>query len=243
MKKILLIQSRLSSVMIEAEHEGYSRILKDHKVEALSTLDDSVSWSTPESWLVNYDAVIIGGSGDLDFDGGRAEHDEARIISQQLASKMRPFVEYLLTKDFPTLGICYGHQLVSECLGVKVINDHEQKKVGTYEVCLTAEGRQDRLLANLPDKFLAQYGHKDSLSTIPNGATLLATGERCRTSLLRFGHNFYTMQFHPELDSEEVRWKLQNSPGYLPEGVDLDDLVKDSDEASRIIPNFVNLVA
>lgn len=243
MKKILLIQSRLSEKMIRAEHDGYSSILNQHSIDPVSSLHDSHDWNNPSNWIDKYDAVIFGGSGDLDFDGGRQIDDEARVTSKMLADKLRRFVSYLLEKDFPTLGICYGHQLISECVGVPVVNDHQQKKVGTHEVYLTADGLADKIFTGMSEKFNAQYGHKDSLSDLPKGAILLASGTRCRASALRFGNNVYTMQFHPELTAHDVRWKLQHSPGYLPDGVNLEELVKESKEASKIIPNFINNLA
>lgn len=229
--------------MVAAEQDEYRRAIGDAAcIDFVSSLDTTLLWDKPALLWGSYDAVMLGGSGEFDFDGGRAIDDDARITSQEIVVRLRPFIEWVVASDVPLLGICYGHQIVSETLGVPVVNDHAQKKVGSYEVILTEEGKQDKVFGQLPERFLVQYGHKDSLSLLPTGAVLLAQSRVCRTSALRFGKNVYTMQFHPELTREDIYIKLANSPGYLPEGVDLETLLQPSLEASRIIPLFVSSV-
>lgn len=243
MKKILIIQSRRRPEMLAAEQEEYRRAVGERTlVDFISSLDTTLTWNEPEKMLASYDGVIFGGSGEFDFDGGRTPDDVARITSREIVERVRPVVEWAMAEDFPLLGICYGHQIVSEVLGVAVVNDHEQKKMGTATVALTAEGKQDEVFGRLPETFTAQYGHKDSLSAVPEGAVVLASSPVCRAAALRYGKRVYTTQFHPELTREDMVWKLSNSPGYLPEGVAVESIVKDSTEASRIIPLFIELV-
>jgi len=243
MKKILIVQSRQRPEMLQAEQDEYRRALGDFAVPVfVSSLDTTLPWDNPEEMLSGYDGSIVGGSGEFDFDGGRAFDDGARVTSREIVQRTKPLIVHVLEKDFPLLGICYGHQIVAEVLGVPVVNDLEQKKVGTYEVHLTEVGKKDRLLGALPGAFLAQYGHKDSLSSLPKNAVLLASSALCKTSAVRYGQNVYTMQFHPELTKDDVVWKLAHSPGYLPEGTDVHSLIKPSIEASRIIPLFVEKV-
>jgi len=244
MKRILVIQSQKTPAMIIAEQKSYMcSVGEENVVDFISSLDASHAWEDPAELLRTYDAVFIAGSGHFDFDGGRPHDDEARRTSQEIVARTRNLVMYAIREDFPLLGICYGHQIVSEALWVPVVNDHTQKKAGSHHVLLTPEGKDDPLFAGLPEKFIAQYGHKDSLSGIPTGAVLLAKSECCKTSALRFGSRVYTMQFHPELTHEEIAGRLKNLPGYLPEGVDIESLVQPSPEASKIIPSFIRIIA
>ncbi len=243
MKKILVIQSRKRPEMIQAEQGEYTRAIpQDCILTFISSLDETVAWHNPLEILADYNAVILGGSGEFDFDGGREAEDVACCTSREIVNRLRTLILYVIEMDFPLLGICYGHQIVSEVLGVKVVNDHTQKKVGSYEVTLTDAGKKDMIFSKLPETLMAQYGHKDSLSALPQGAVLLATGNRCKTSALRLKQNIYTMQFHPELTAEDSCLKLSRSPGYLPEGVDVSSIIKPSIEASRIIPLFIETV-
>jgi len=243
MKKILIIQSRRRPEMLKAEQGEYERAVAGAAaLSFVSSVDETVAWDDPTTLLAGYDGIMLGGSGEFDFDGGRADDDEARIISQQIAQRLTPLIRYAYEKSCPVLGICFGHQIVSKIFGVKVLNDHEQKKIGTFPVTLTEAGKSDVIFSALPDTFPAQYGHKDSLSSVPAEAVVLGGSAQCKTSALRYGEALYTVQFHPELTKDDVAWKLVNSPGYLPEGVSVESIVKDSTDASRIIPLFIERV-
>ncbi len=241
--KILIIQSRKRQEMVAAEQGEYTRAVDDKaELVFISSLDENLLWNKPQEMLEGVSGVIMGGSGEFDFDGGREIDDMARVTSKEIVTRMTPLVTYILEKEMPLLGICYGHQIVSEVSGVAVVNDKTQNKVGSFMVTITKEGENDELFKNLSGPFMAQYGHKDSLAEVPEGAVVLAMGERCRTSALRYGRVGYTVQFHPELTESDVKWKLQNSPGYLPEGVDISSIVKPSRKASTIIPQFIQLI-
>lgn len=235
-----MIQSRRRPEMLEVERAEYRRAIKGlEELSFVTSLDTTLPWSKPEVMLNGYSGVIIGGSGEFDFDGGRAYDDEARTTSQQIKERVKDVVLFALEKDFPLLGICYGHQIVSEVVGVPVVNDHTQKKVGTFEVFLTDEGKNDQIFSQLPPNLMAQYGHKDSASRVPANSILLADSPQCKVAVLRYGAHVYTMQFHPELTDKDISWKLSNSPGYLPKGVEVGSVVKASPDADRIIPLFI----
>jgi len=238
-QKILVLQSRMNAELLAREQRTYAELVPEAEWAFISTLDERISWQDPEVVVGSMDTVIIGGSGDFDFDGGRAPDDEARRTSHRLAERLRPLVNYVMDTALPTLGICYGHQLVAEIHGVPVVHDPEQAKIGSEDVTLTEEGKRDVFLGELPETFVAQYGHKDSLSALPEGATLLATGERCRFSALRYTPAFYTFQFHPELTAADMAQRLSNLPGYMPDGAEINHVMRASPEASLLIPRFI----
>lgn len=243
MKNILIVQSRINPDAHMAERAEYVRAIGNRaQVNFISSLDETVPWHAPEKMLEGYQGVIFGGSGDFDFDGGRAEDDEARLVSRRIVKRVESLVLYILEHDFPMLGVCYGHQIVAEVLGVPVLHDVSQMKRGTFEVEVTEAGKIDIIFSDTPDVFCAQYGHKDSVSAVPPGAVLLGQSLQCRASIFRYGAHVYTTQFHPELTHEDLARRLQSSPGYLPEGVSVESLVRPSHEASTIIPKFVERV-
>ncbi len=242
MATILVIQFRKNPVLVESERGSICRETKPLGLDVrfASALDESLSWDNPARMLTGVAGVILGGSGEYDFDGGRTECDEARAMSQVFLKRLSPFVTFLFDHTVPTLGICYGHQLIGAHQGVSVVHDATQSKVGTHEVLLLSTSAEDALFEGIPERFAAQYGHKDALSAIPDGAVLLAhANEHCRVSALRYGKHIYTVQFHPEMTAEDVALRLENSPGYLPEGVAVADVVQTSPHASRILRNFL----
>ncbi len=201
MKKILVVQSRITEERIERERGNYRRAIGDAAaVEFLSSVDEKLSWTTPEQLLAGYDGVVFGGSSDFDFHGGRPDKDPVRLMSMIILSRARNIVGYAFEKGVPILGVCFGHQIIGEIHQGMVTNDREQTKMGSYEVSLTDAGKSDPLFGTLPERFFAQYAHKDSVTNQPLGATLLATGHACRFSALRYGDKIYTTQFHPEIE-------------------------------------------
>lgn len=241
MKKILILQFRKISSSIESEIGVYTRAFRALPVslEFKNIFNDPIDWENPESICKDADAVMLGGSGDLFFDGGLEQSDEAVLKSCELAQCHAPLLSYLAEHHIPTLGICFGHQILAYARGVQVLNDREQAKVGSHEVVLTEEGRNDPLFQGMQPQFTVQYGHQDSLSTLPEGAVLLAYGEQCQYSALRHGLNRYSVQFHPELTEEDMRMRCIANPDYLPQGSSVETAIRDSHHSEQIFHNFV----
>ena len=245
MKKILILQFRVREKTFIEERVSFMKVLSKLPVQVVfkNAFLDALDWSKPIDILEDSQAVILGGSGEYDFDGGRKHDDEVIKASHDLVEHMSPFLTYLEDYDFPTLAICFGHQILAKSCGVSVINDKTQSKVGSHTVSLTDEAKNDRLFEGIPSNFIAQYGHKVSLSALPSGGTLLAQGEQCFFSAIRFGRNRYSLQFHPELDASDVLQKFISHPDYLPPGLTPHELVQESPYSTQILINFVNKVS
>lgn len=243
MHRILIIQSRRAPERCSFERCAYERAAGDDVTfDFESTLNTERDWSAPECMLDGYDALIIGGSSDFFLHGGKAADDAERAGAYEVLERIRPLVEHVIDRDFPTLGICFGHQLIAEVRGGNVTHDHAQKKMGTFDVRLNEEGRKDRLFADLPEIFAGQYAHRDSVTTLPRGAVSLAAGDCCRFSALRYGNNVYTFQFHPELCAEDLLCAREAAETYLAPGVALESILRESPEASQLIARFVSTI-
>lgn len=228
--------------MIAAEQAEYRRAILDAaELSIESSLATEISWSNPEVLLEKYDGVIIGGSGEFDLHSDTPAEPKV-VRAREILTRLTPMIEHMIKQDFPLLGICFGHQLIGEARGGEVTSDPSQKKVGSYEVQLTEAGKTDYLFSDLPSAFTAQYGHHNSLTRLPRGATLLASSTVCKFSALRYSAHIYTTQFHPELSRKDVVFKLENSPGYLPEQGSSAVPILDSPEASRVIPLFIEKI-
>ena len=94
-----------------------------------------------------------------------------------ILSRLRALITEVFASEMPALGICFGHQLIAQMRGGCVMNDSGQKKAGSYEVNLTSEGKCDPLLESMPHSFVAQYGHRDSVTELPDGAVVLTLRE------------------------------------------------------------------
>ena len=121
-----------------------------------------------ESVLEDYDALLIGGSGEYDL-----SKQNLPRLGETLA-----FLQQVVKEGFPTFASCFGFQLLVAALGGEVIRDEENAELGAARVCLTEAGKKDELFGALPDCFWVQAGHKERASRMPAGALNLAYSEK-----------------------------------------------------------------
>ncbi len=243
--KILALQFRINSSTVKQEQVCLEREMSSVvDIEFKNVLTEEIDFSDPKQLLATYQGVVLGGSGDLDFDGDRPVDDEVRLESLRLVKKLTPLFEYLFVGDVPTLGICYGHQLLGAFAGAQVCCDPVQKKTKSHQLSRLVSEQECLIFKGLPEDFDAYYGHKDVLDRVPEGATLLAHGgEACQISALQYKNNIYTLQFHPELTYQDMIERMTGPASYLPEGVAFETLYKKDICSNTILHNFAELVA
>lgn len=136
-------------------------------------------------------ALLIGGSGAFDVSRANLPRFES------LLALLGEVVEV----GHPMFGSCFGYHLLIKSLGGEIVRDQERSEVGSFEVALTDDGREDPLFGGLPDRFIAQMGHKDRPTRQPSGVLNLAASPRSPFQALRVpGKPVWAAQFHPELD-------------------------------------------
>lgn len=185
------------------------------------------------------DALMVGGSGDYYVSNRSLPHFEAHL----------DFLAEIVEKGMPMFASCFGFQIMVEALGGRIVFDPDNVEVGTYDVFLTAAGREDPLFRGLPNRFPAQLGRKDRAEILPGGVIHLAASERSRFQSLRIpGKPIWATQFHPELDR---RTNLQRFDRYLEgyashmsenEQHAARARFRESPEAAELLPAFVDLV-
>ncbi|MFV0253551.1 MAG: glutamine amidotransferase [Beutenbergiaceae bacterium] len=161
--------------------------------------------------LDDYSGIFLGGS---PFNSGEATKSDLQVRVEADLSRL---LDLVVAQDFPFFGACYGVGTLGVYAG-GVIDTTYSEPVSAVDVEITAEGRQDPLLADLPDQFAAYVGHKEALSSLPPGAVLLATAASCPVQMFRLGQNMYATQFHPELDEAAIVTRIYAyaNHGYFP---------------------------
>jgi len=242
---ILCIQFRINPDSVAHERACMQREVGVYvDLEFKNALDNSIDWNQPADLMKDFQGVILGGSGELYFDGEKDQADPARKMSYELVEKLRALFVYLFENDIPTLGICYGHQLLGAFAGAQVTCDKNQQKTKSHELKLMVDKNNYFLFSDLPESFRAHYGHKDSLDRIPEGAVLLMHGgDECKFSALQYKNNIFTTQFHPELTFADMLKKMNSSPEYLPEGVVAEEIFSDDPHSNTILRNFGKFIA
>jgi GMP synthase (glutamine-hydrolysing) len=137
-------------------------------------------------------------------------------VQRRVEADLSRLLDSVVTADFPFLGACYGIGALGSHQGA-LLDRRYSEPVGTVRVTLTAEGRRDPLLAELPGQFDAFTGHKEAVSELPGHAVLLASSAACPVQAFRVGANVYATQFHPELDAAGLctRIEVYKHAGYF----------------------------
>jgi len=127
----------------------------------------------------------------------------------------------------PTLGICFGAQLIAAALGTDV-HPGPTREVGFRSIAPTAEGMRSPLrhVAGVP----VMQWHGDTFA-LPAGTTLLASSEAYEVEAFGIDEWLLGVQFHPELTGAmAARWlegdaEYAAAAGYT--AAELDDDVRE----------------
>ncbi len=103
----------------------------------------------------------------------------------------------ILDLDVPTLGFCYGMQLMALELGGSV----PKTDIGEYGFAeLEVLEPQCRLLEDVPERSTVWMSHRDSVGEAPAGFTVTARTETTAVAAMEHaGRGLYATQFHPEV--------------------------------------------
>lgn len=108
----------------------------------------------------------------------------------------------------PILGVCYGMQLMAHMLpGGKVIAADNTAEYG--ETTIKVTDPETLLFADTPEKQTVLMSHGDKIEAIPDGFKVAATSEQTPFAAMEDReHNFYGVQFHPEVRQTENGMKI-----------------------------------
>jgi GMP synthase (glutamine-hydrolysing) len=143
----------------------------------------------------------------------------------------------------PTLGVCYGHQLLAHAFGGEVGDNPRGTQEGSTTIELTPEGLADPLLGGLGvEKFDAQVSHAQSVLKLPPGAIRLAFDDWDANQAFRLGENAWGVQFHPEMDTDIARAYVEaENANLLAQGQDPQQILADLREtpiAAQVLQHF-----
>lgn len=116
---------------------------------------------------------------------------------------LKAFLRACLAERVPVVGVCFGHQILAEALGGRVVKSDRGWGLGVQDYELTA---RPSWLADLPDRFAVNAVHQDQVIALPEGATVLARSAHCDYAALAYGDpespDAITLQPHPEFGPE-----------------------------------------
>jgi GMP synthase (glutamine-hydrolysing) len=148
--------------------------------------------------------------------------------------------------ELPTLGICYGHQLLAHALGGEVDYNPRGRNIGTIDVELRSDARADRLFAVFQRSLHVAVSHRQCVMKLPPGSTWLASSTVDPHHAFRIGSCAWGVQFHPEFDAGITRSYIEAKRADLAgEGVDVDALLDnmlESADGTILLRRFAEVV-
>jgi len=134
---------------------------------------------------------------------------------------VRSLLSTAIDDGVPTLGICLGAQLLAVTAGGEVVKGAAGPEIGVGDVEVAVS--DDLMTAGtLP---VVQW-HYDTVSRMPDGATLLASSANYQVQAFRVGDVAWGVQFHPEATlpmvaewAEEDQDNIRSLLGRWPEDV------------------------
>ncbi|WP_308365988.1 MULTISPECIES: gamma-glutamyl-gamma-aminobutyrate hydrolase family protein [unclassified Microbulbifer] len=105
------------------------------------------------------------------------------------------FVRKLHEAKKPTIGICFGHQLIAHALGGKTRKSDKGWGIGvhSYEMQETPPW-----MSEPQDSFSLLVTHQDQVEELPPGAKVLASSDFCPYAMVQVDEHMLTFQAHPE---------------------------------------------
>jgi len=153
--------------------------------------------------LSDFDCLFVLG-------GPMGVHDTAKY---PWLNEEKRFIESVIRKEKPVLGVCLGAQLIADVLGARVFKN-KYKEIGWYIVSKTNSAEKSVVNDLFPKQFFAFHWHGDTFD-IPHSAIHLAQSEACQNQAFSYGQYTIGLQFHLESSKESIERFIEKGQNEL----------------------------
>ncbi|MBI4512324.1 MAG: gamma-glutamyl-gamma-aminobutyrate hydrolase family protein [Deltaproteobacteria bacterium] len=231
---VLLLQLGEANESIRAQHGGYASWYERAWGSPLHVVDGRKPGEVPDPRGLA--AILITGSA------------ESLRKPTPWMDDAADFVRRAIDCGTPTLGACFGHQLIGYALGGKVVRNPRGWEIGSCDVALAEAGAKDPLFAGVASRFRVNLTHEDmicpeSLKLVELPHRVLAWNEATPVQALAVSDHVRGVQFHPELPGAVCRAYIRERRPLLV-GMDADALLAQTEDCAAgvtIMQNFRRL--
>jgi GMP synthase-like glutamine amidotransferase len=109
--------------------------------------------------------------------------------------ELKAFVRRLRDADKPFVGICFGHQILAEALGGKVVKAPQGWGIGVHGLNIV---KSEAWMQPQQTHCNLQYSHRDQVQSLPENSEVLGESDHCPVAMFRVGERMIGIQGHPE---------------------------------------------
>jgi GMP synthase (glutamine-hydrolysing) len=183
--------------------------------------------------------VVFGGEMNVDM-----------IDRYPFLAEERSYVRKAVDARVPLLGICLGAQMLARAMDRKVY-PADVRELGFNGLHVASEAEGDPLFSVFREGDRVFHWHEDTFE-LPEGSTILATGEEVHLQAFRIGELAWGAQFHFEVDRGELEYwlELAGEDGVRAWGKSSAQVLAEADEylptqesrARNVFRNFAHIV-
>ena len=110
---------------------------------------------------------------------------------------LEQFVRDCYAAHVPMIGVCFGHQIIAQAMGGKVVKFEGGWSVGRTEYDIDGE------------KMAINAWHQDQVVELPETATRIGASDFCQHAALLYDDRMLTIQPHPEYGDDFIDFLIE----------------------------------
>ena len=116
--------------------------------------------------------------------------------------RLEALLRKAVAEKVPVVGICFGHQILAQALGGKVVKSDKGWGFGLHDYAVEDA---PSLGGGKPGKITAPALHQDQVVEVPQGGRVLGGSDFCPNAIIAYGDTALSFQPHPEFDIPFLR--------------------------------------
>ncbi len=140
-----------------------------------------------------------------DFDGYVITGSPASANGKEAwVDRLMALIRDIDAAKIPTVGVCFGHQIIARALGGVVSKNPQGWGFGIAE---THFSRIEKWMEPELKTIWLYSAHNEQVTTLPIDAVLLGGSDFCPVGSYKIGNHIFTTEYHPEITPEFI-WDL-----------------------------------